>query len=334
MLKNLSNKNPERLMRNTEINISHKSYEGNALMSALFIMSLIAITATMMMSRISSDIYQTERFIRTDKLYLASQLLPFWSMQQLQNDPLSFSENLKKEGFAITLPKRLQKLYPGYVLYGEIYDLQSRFNLNNLIQPQAQSALFRLIKAVNPNMNDNLIRMICSAAADWVSATPANSQEDKWGAYYHSLYPAYQASHQLFQSVSEFRLIAGVTDELFNKLAPYLSALPESTPININTALTPVLMSLSPGLTKDQVSEIIELRSQQKFQNAESLTPLINQYHLNANEFAYTSHYFMPVATVSDGKHDLMVYTVLKRKQDEQRKIWHVSLIRESFNTI
>ena len=56
---------------------------GSALISALFIMTLVAIAATAMSTRLRLDIYRTSTHINSDKLYLASQAVTWWAMDKL-----------------------------------------------------------------------------------------------------------------------------------------------------------------------------------------------------------------------------------------------------------
>ena len=57
-------------------------------------------------------------------------------------------------------------------------------------------------------------------------------------AYYTSLDKPYRPANQLFASVSELRLVKGMTEELYLHLLPLVSALPETdTQINVNTAV-------------------------------------------------------------------------------------------------
>jgi general secretion pathway protein K len=60
-----------------------QSHRGSALISALFIMTLVAIAATAMSTRLQLDIYRTRLTLITDKLYLASQYVTFWAMSEL-----------------------------------------------------------------------------------------------------------------------------------------------------------------------------------------------------------------------------------------------------------
>lgn len=88
--------------------LSNKSKQtGSALISALFIMTMVAIAATAMSSRLQLDINRVRLGILSDKLYLASQAVSFWSLNQLsmkktiqvvtaQEKFLSFLENYKQ----------------------------------------------------------------------------------------------------------------------------------------------------------------------------------------------------------------------------------------------
>ena len=67
-----------------------RSINGSALLSALFIMTLIAIAATAMSTRLQLDIYQTRMTINSDKLYLASDVVKFWAMEQLKQKSIFF----------------------------------------------------------------------------------------------------------------------------------------------------------------------------------------------------------------------------------------------------
>ena len=69
---------------------------GSALISALFIMTLVAIAATAMSTRLQLDIYRTRLTISSDKLFLASQAVTFWAMHTLSNESLQVRLNDKE----------------------------------------------------------------------------------------------------------------------------------------------------------------------------------------------------------------------------------------------
>ncbi|MFZ4077782.1 MAG: type II secretion system minor pseudopilin GspK, partial [Legionellaceae bacterium] len=56
-----------------------RSSKGSALISALFLMTLVAIGATAMSSRLQLDIYRTRLILTSDALSLASEAVTFWA---------------------------------------------------------------------------------------------------------------------------------------------------------------------------------------------------------------------------------------------------------------
>ena len=78
---------------------------------------------------------------------------------------------------------------------------------------------------------------------DWMSS--ANASVQTGDAYYLDQPVPYRRSRRIFLHVSELRLLKGVSGEVYAQLAPYVSALPPGTLINVNTASVPVLMTLS-----------------------------------------------------------------------------------------
>lgn len=109
-----------------------KKNRGSALLTALFIMTLVAIVATAMSTRLQLDIYRTRLIINHDKLYLASQAITFWALSELNNKNIKLTK-LTEQGMVDEYPKNMDAIYPQVQLSGGIYDLQARFNLNNLI---------------------------------------------------------------------------------------------------------------------------------------------------------------------------------------------------------
>ena len=69
---------------------THGNKRGSALLSALFIMTLVAICATAMSMRLQLDIYRTRLTLDSDKLYLASQAVTFWAMDILSEQNILF----------------------------------------------------------------------------------------------------------------------------------------------------------------------------------------------------------------------------------------------------
>ncbi len=105
--------------------IDYKSNIGSALLSALFIMTLVAIAATAMSTRLQLDIYRTSLMLNSDKLYLASQAVSNWAMDMLSTKK-NFYKALHDNGEVAIFPSSLQNIYPDVIIKGNLYDLQAR----------------------------------------------------------------------------------------------------------------------------------------------------------------------------------------------------------------
>lgn len=306
--------------------------KGSALLSALFIMTLVAIAATAMSTRLQLDIYRTGLLLSSDKLLLASQGVTFWSMDLLSQDKNKLSK-AKDNGKVADLPRKFESMYPQLKIKGELYDLQSRFNLNNLTSLKASNSFVNLMANIIPDMQPAERDALARQLFYWLNNYDQGRGQDKFLTYYIKQNPPYNPSHLPMVSQSELRLLKGVTPAMALKLAPYITALPEQTPININTAPKQVLMSLGNGLNNTKVSELIQARGDSGFAKMDALNPLLEKLAIPSQQITLESSYFLSVAYVSDSNLRLICFALLKKSRNRKNKV-SVSLIRESVNTI
>jgi len=121
-----------------------------------------------------------------------------------------------------------------------ITDMQGRFNLNNLMTTDgkvnvlAQERFQNLLRILNlsPDISNEIIGFIDPSRSLDLGFSSAAARSNQM--------PAGQA---LF-SVTELRALAGVTPAYYQTLAPYVTALPVGTPINLNSASPTVLEAL------------------------------------------------------------------------------------------
>lgn len=304
--------------------------KGSALLTALFIMTLVAIVATAMTTRLQLDIYRTRLLVTHDKLYLASQAVMFWAFNELANKNNKFSL-VNPKGLVRVFPKQLEHLCKGVTISGGLIDMQGKLNLNNLIEKNAQASFINLLKQVHPKTNDSDKASLALTVQDWVSAYDLSRGKDQYTSYYLSQKPPYYPSHQLMKSTSELRLLKEVNPTLNQALQPFIAVLPESTPINVNTASKKVLMSLGDGLKGNQVDELIEARGTKGFISNKRLTPLLQKLNIPLEKVTIDSHYFLSKAIVTNEDLSLTVYVLLKRETDGKGKT-SVSVIRQSIN--
>ena len=146
-------------------------------------------------------------------------------------------------------------------------DLNGRFNLNNLVidthgNPNSgnwKTIFIRLLVALklDPGLEPNI--------EDWMSTD--SSPSDAW---YASQAVAYRRGQRIFSHVSELRLVKGFDGDTYAKILPYVSALPVNTPINVNTASVPVLMTMVEGMT-EQTAAAIWQQGHANFQHVTAL---------------------------------------------------------------
>ncbi|MBL7481004.1 type II secretion system minor pseudopilin GspK [Legionella bononiensis] len=308
----------------------HNKTRGGALLTALFIMTLVAIVATAMSTRLQLDIYRTRLIIIHDKLYLASQAVTFWSLGELNNKKNKFIK-VDDQGMVDAFPKNRESIYPQVTLSGGLYDLQARFNLNNLVDKKFTLPFINLLGMVDSNANSMDKINLAMALKNWLMTYDLSRGKDIYTSYYHSQKPAYNPSHQLMKSRSEFRLVKDVTAPLFLALEPYITVLPETTPININTAPKKLLMSLGNGLSDAQSNELIMARGETGIEDLKDIDELIKKIDLPSEQITIESKYFLSVAFAKSDEFKLVIYTLMQRDKDKKGTIT-VSIIRESIN--
>lgn len=307
--------------------------KGSALITALFIMTLVAIATTAISMRIQLDIYRTSLTLQTDKLYLASQLISFWAMSELSNKGKTFAANLGNEKVLI-FPRNLENLVPGFSIKGNVYALQGRLNLNNIKDKRYNGIFLRLLKQKISDQDVEAQKKIALSLRQWLSPYLPGLGQDEFFSYYMQQKPPYYPSQQPMQSPSEFRLLYNISAKNYVDLSNFVTALPEeTTPININFASKPLLMSLGNDINESQVAEILAARSKTGFIDKTDLPPLLEKLHIEASQVTIENQYFLSVAEVASKDTSLFLYSIFKRQTTKSGAIT-LDLISETLNTL
>ncbi|MEW8311141.1 MAG: type II secretion system minor pseudopilin GspK [Candidatus Thiodiazotropha taylori] len=274
----------------------HPSREqGIALITAIVIVAMASIAAVAMTHNLQLNIRRTGNIQAADQSYYYTLGSEAWSRGMLIRDLLD--DESKKydsldENWAIELP-------PTPVEGGEVQavttDLQGRFNLNNLYleaeaeaqakqEAAVQLAIFQRILAAL-----ELPESIAQATQDWLDGDIRTSFPD--GAEdveYLGQEPAYRTANGYMASHTELRLIRDIDQESYDKLAPYVVALPVKTPINVNTAEQIVLKSLLNELSDGHAEQLISEREENPFKETasfiERLRELLDENKVKSEE--------------------------------------------------
>ena len=304
---------------------------GSALITALFIMTLIAIAATAMSNRLQLDIYQTKMSIQSDTLYLASESVTFWAMDTLSSPKNRFSKPLKTNLIAL-FPKAQATTYPQVTLTGKLYDLQALFNINNLQDKKYHPVFLTLLTQIAPKMAQKERRQLLDSIVYWISPYQPERGHDEGLSYYMEQIPPYLPAYQSLQSLSELRLIHGVTETIYQTLEPYLTALPEVTPVNINTSPKRLIQSLGEGISDTQFDELLEARGDTGIRTLKKLYEILPKLRIPLEDVSIDSTYFLCIATARGSDLETTTYTIIKRSNDRKGHI-SIGIVRQSLNT-
>lgn len=204
----------------------------------------------------------------------------------------------------------------------QIDDLSGRINLNNLVSPNGRvdtltrDRLIRLLRALG------ITAVSVGALIDWIDADDqtisAYGAED---GQYLMADPPYRAANQPFVSITELRLIEGMTEEIYVALRPHVIALPVSgIGINVNTATGPVLMSLHDDITEAQAKSVLAKREEQRFENLQDFLalPEFAGMGLKAAGLSVQTRFFEVVSQITyDNRVVTMVSTVFRNAEGE-----------------
>lgn len=309
------------------------NHSGSAILSALFIMILVAIAATAMSLRLQIDINRTQLIQTMGSLKNAASAIEAKAIQKLINNGLTFNKNNKQNiDIDLKLPPLLwQNNIKASV---EIIDLQSQLNINNLKNSEQLKNLALLIKNVDEKISPQNAFLITLQTQEWITKKNPNLFNLSSATFYAKQDPPYFPSHKLFSSITEWRLVKGVTQNIYNKLFPFVTALPEETKLNLNSASAEVLESFTIMTRKSTIDTVIQLRGDLGFKTLEEALnhPAIKKLGFKAKELTLTSEYFLIRAHASNQENDITLYTIVKRKIEP--KGVKLAVIQQTINTL
>ena len=199
-----------------------------------------------------------------------------------------------------------------------IEDLAGRFNLNALLRDQQPNP------AAVEQFRRLLLRLQIDAPyperlLDWLDADQQPGAE--LGAEdnaYLGLDPPYRSAGRRLYDLSELRLLLDMREEDFQRLAPYVTALPADVPLNVNTASALLLSSLGDNLSLGAAESLVALRHRAPFRNSAAFLaqPAMAGTTLQGTALAVGSQFFQATSEVRLGDRRLALVSLLQREQD------------------
>ena len=259
-----------------------KIEKGAALLLTLFVTSIISIIGY----RLFDLTIFTSEIGKRNLSYQQS----FLMVLSLESYTLEYMSSAKKRESLSLMTNRYVPFSPIEIplergaIEAQIEDKSDCFNLNLIVTNneklktkivnQDELIFFKNLLSSLEIPNDK-IEEISSALIDWIDEDDFpdnyNGAED---FYYANLKSPYLTSNQYMQNISELRKVKGITEDIYEKMEPYICTLPTRMSfININS-LSPlkpkILVALSENKLSDQEAiSILENRPLSGYQNTE-----------------------------------------------------------------
>ena len=224
---------------------SHRNQRGVALLVAILLVALGTIIAATMAYNNAMTARRAAATFEFDQALLVAEgaeAIAAYGLQQQAKQNLQYTY----PGQIWSRPLGPVEVTPGVMLEGSLEDLQGRFNINDLVQTDGETPNTAAIQAfqrlltnlgMDPKWADYIV--------DWIDkdTTPMfpDGAED---SVYMEMNPPYRTPNLPISSISELLALPGFTRADFDRLSPYVVALPIGEKMNVCSASLYVVNAL------------------------------------------------------------------------------------------
>jgi general secretion pathway protein K len=270
--------------RNQKLTVRYRKQRGVALLTAILVVAVGTLLATNLLWMSSLDQMRTASALASDQGLQYVLGAEAWVgdilRQDLEDSP--DADHLGEFWAAEIDPLPID----GGFIQGRIEDLQGRFNLNNLVPSGGEADEIMVGQFQRLLQILEIDPTVAGAVVDWLD--PGSEPSFPYGGeddIYAQADPQYLAANGMITSPSELMAINGFDREIYDRIAPYVTALPRGTLLNVNTASDVVLASLADEIDLNLARSLIEERGdvgfaeiQTSFQGlvSEEMLPLLD----------------------------------------------------------
>jgi len=306
--------------------LKNKKNSGVAMITAMMIVAIVSLITINFLWENTLNTRKTISNINRDQAVQVAIGVESWVKELLIQDAKTSESDHLDEFWARQLPNLP---IDGGSIRAEIYDLQSNFNINNLVKQNGEIDQNQLKFFVRLLSNLNLNPIIANAIIDWIDSDqyttyPDGAEDD----IYMKLNPAYRTANQKMISKSELLAISSINMEIYKVMEPYVTSIPEYSKINVNTASPLLLKSLDDGISDSQVKRLIEERRGTGYDDiAATFKPILDSDNLL--NVTNKTNYFQLKLLVNIDNISILMYSMIKREPQNS-----ASTVYRSFGTI
>ncbi|MBV7316699.1 type II secretion system minor pseudopilin GspK [Shewanella sp. NIFS-20-20] len=319
---------------------SPRRESGVALLVVLLIVAIIALLATEITSRNQLEVRRTLNLAQYDQAY-------WYAMSAEQLVKKVLKQDLDDSDGTVHLQQYwalADVVFPAEYgeISGKITDMRSCFNLNALSQKSADTENgvpkmplpTRQFQAllVALGMDDYSAERLSHNLKDYVDADDVTSPYGAEDAEYEARTMPYRAANNLLQHRSELRAVIGFTQDVYQKLQPYVCAIPgdDRQLLNINT-LEQEQAALLAAMFENKISvgEAESILSQRPMSGFEKITDFweigslanLQQDEVMKSSIVVDSQYFFLQAGAKVDNAVFLMDSVLKRQSGNKMAV-------------
>jgi len=285
-----------------------KRQTGTAIFTALFVVAIVSAIAGALIVQQRIEIMRTQQVITSSQAEQYAQGVLYWAMGAILKTPdkpenQTQSENEDDSPWPQELPSTPIAQGRG-VVSGYLEQYTERFNINSLSATGDNEAFISHFNDLDIDISADKLTEIASNVGAWVTQQSNLSDEVQqnttFGDVYLNYVPAYRIANRHMLSISELRLVDGVTSEIYQQLAPHIATYPYTA-------------------VKEETKE-------------QKATPEQSEPELPAKQDKSGGQYFLLRATVQLDSQQLVVYYLLERTSGNNKS--GVKILWQSLGTL
>lgn len=310
--------------------IARTGQRGVALITAIILVAIAAVLATAIGYASAMSARRASTLFGSDQAFLAAQGAEAMAAYVLRINNGNFSLD---QPWA--QPYGPFELTDGVLLdFAQLEDEQSKFNINNL----APTAAANTSNCGTNNSNTNasgtnacavllfqqLLQLVgletkwAGIVADWIDFDNIpNTPDGAEDSVYLSQSPPYRTANTSITSISELLALPGFGRARYDRIAPYITALPPGTDINLCTASGVVLDAVAGKVewSNDPTALANERKLNGCYPSQDIFTSTLSQQgkQLYANFMGTTTQYFRLRSFITIGTARFTLYSLLYR---------------------